>query len=80
MRIRSGGEVNIGSTGNFSAGKLVVQQSGGENGGIVTLQNGGTYGYYTRVCHNATGVSQAGYWHIKTNIPDGNNIMFMTKF
>ena len=80
MRITSGGAVNVGSTGNFSAGKLVVQQSGGENGGIVTLQNGGTHGYYTRVCHNATSTSQAGYWHIKTNIPVGNNIMFIAKF
>ena len=80
MRIRSGGEVNIGSTGNFSAGKLVVQQNQSENGGIVTLQNGGTYGYYTRVCHNATTQAATGYWHIKTNIPIGANIMFMAKF
>jgi len=80
MRIRSGGEVNIGSTGDFSAGKLVIQQNQSENGGILTLQNGGTHGYYTRVLHNATSTSQAGYWHIKTNIPVGGNVMFIAKF
>ncbi len=74
------GKVNIGTTGNFSAGKLVIQNDGRENGGILDIQTGGGYRYYTRVLHNTTTSSTAGYWHIKTNIPIGGNVMFLAKF
>jgi hypothetical protein len=80
MRITSGGKALIGITSEQNAGKVQIQSGGSENGGILDIASGGWYRYYTRVCRNATSVSQAGYWHIKTNIAANSNTMFLAKF
>jgi len=80
FRIQESGKTLIGITTEQNAGKLQIQSGGYENGGILDIVTGGWYRYYTRVCHNATSASAAGYWHIKTNIAVNSNTMFMAKF
>jgi len=80
MRITSSGKTLMGITSEQNAGKLQMQSGGFENGGTLDIVTGGWYRYYTRVCHNATSASTAGYWHIKTNIIVNTNVMFMAKF
>lgn len=80
MRITSGGKFLIGKTGAESAGTLQMDSGASENGGILDIAGNGWYRYYTRVCRNATSVSTAGYWHIKTNIAANSNTMFLAKF
>ena len=80
MRITSGGKTLIGITSEQNAGHLQMQSGTSENGGILDIAGGGWHRYYTRVCRNSTTVSQAGYWHIKTNIPVNGGIMFLAKF
>jgi len=80
MRITSGGKTLIGMTSQQNAGTLQIDSGASSNGGILDIAGSGWYRYYTRVCRNATSVSQAGYWHIKTNIAANSNTMFLAKF
>jgi len=80
MRITSGGKTLIGITSEQNAGHLQMQSGTSENGGILDIAGGGWHRYYTRVCRNSTTATQAGYWHIKTNIVVNTNVMFMAKF
>ena len=76
------GKAIVGQTANYSsnAGMMHVYGDNSENSGILDIAMNGNGRYYTRVCWNKTSVSTAGYWHIKTNVPIGGNVMFMAKF
>ena len=81
-KLQVAGKAIIGSTANYSsnAGTLHVYGNNSENSGMLDIMTNGNGRYYTRVCYNATTVGQAGYWHIKTNIPVNGGIMFLAKF
>ena len=81
-KLHVNGKAIIGSTANYSSnsGTLHVYGNNAENSGMLDIMTNGNGRYYTRVCYNATTISQAGYWHIKTNIPVDGGIMFLAKF
>ena len=81
-KLHVAGKAIVGQTANYSsnAGMMHVYGDNSENSGILDIASNGNGRYYTRVCWNKTSTSQAGYWHIKTNVPIGGNVMFMAKF